>query len=403
MNKLKVNQQFDYVGDFYNGIAVVLDNDKGYNYITTKGNYLSDEWFDYANDFLNGYGKIVKNDKENLIKPDGTLLFDKYYDRIIPSSKNKLFSYGFVRVIIDNKMNYINCYGQTLLNDYVEECGDFYFSRAIVHDKDKFYVIDTKGNKLSDNYDYVTCYVDGYALVFNENKANILNIDCNLISNQWFDNCDYFHYGVARVQLGEKCNYIDTNGEILSDKWFEDGEDFDANGLCIVIENKKYNIINNRGNLLLEKWFDFIEKRITFCKNILYVIVDGDKYNFVNVAGKFLSDVWFDEIVTDVIAKRNGKSYSLNLNNDIIVYNDDEKQNKKEYYEHVNHPSHYNNYSFEVIDMFEKIYGKEATALWCEMTALKYRMRMGTKPDNDLKQDIEKEKWYLNKRLELIK
>ena len=37
------------------------------------------------------------------------------------------------------------------------------------------------------------------------------------------------------------------------------------------------------------------------------------------------------------------------------------------------------------------------------MTALKYRMRMGTKPDNDLKQDIEKEKWYLNKRLELIK
>lgn len=36
-------------------------------------------------------------------------------------------------------------------------------------------------------------------------------------------------------------------------------------------------------------------------------------------------------------------------------------------YEHVNHPPHYNHYSVECIDMMERIYGKEATALWCEM------------------------------------
>lgn len=66
-------------------------------------------------------------------------------------------------------------------------------------------------------------------------------------------------------------------------------------------------------------------------------------------------------------------------------------------YEYVNHPSHYNNYSMEVIDMMENIWGTEKTALWCEMTAFKYRMRMGTKPDNSIQQDIDKEKWYLNK------
>lgn len=51
-------------------------------------------------------------------------------------------------------------------------------------------------------------------------------------------------------------------------------------------------------------------------------------------------------------------------------------------YEHVNHSKHYNNYSVEVIDMMVSIYGIEATATWCEMTAFKYRMRVGTKPDN---------------------
>lgn len=81
----------------------------------------------------------------------------------------------------------------------------------------------------------------------------------------------------------------------------------------------------------------------------------------------------------------------------------EEQVNTTNKYEHVNHPSHYNNYSVEVIDMFERVYGVEATALWCEMTALKYRMRMGTKPDNSIEQDLKKEKWYLDKKQELLK
>ena len=49
-------------------------------------------------------------------------------------------------------------------------------------------------------------------------------------------------------------------------------------------------------------------------------------------------------------------------------------------YEMVNHPSHYNNYDIEVIDMIERIWGIEAVIQWCEITAFKYRMRVGTKP-----------------------
>lgn len=70
-------------------------------------------------------------------------------------------------------------------------------------------------------------------------------------------------------------------------------------------------------------------------------------------------------------------------------------------YEMVNHPTHYNNYSVEVIDMMLRIWGPEATILWCEMTAFKYRMRMGTKPDNSIEQDIKKENWYLGEAYSL--
>lgn len=70
-------------------------------------------------------------------------------------------------------------------------------------------------------------------------------------------------------------------------------------------------------------------------------------------------------------------------------------------YEMVNHPSHYNQYDIEVIDMIIKIWGPEAAALWCDITAFKYRMRMGAKPDNSIEQDIKKEQWYLNKSKEI--
>ena len=70
-------------------------------------------------------------------------------------------------------------------------------------------------------------------------------------------------------------------------------------------------------------------------------------------------------------------------------------------YEMVNQPTHYNSYSMECIDMMAMIWGAEATALWCEMTAFKYRMRLGNKPDNPIEQDLAKEAWYLAKAKEL--
>ena len=77
-----------------------------------------------------------------------------------------------------------------------------------------------------------------------------------------------------------------------------------------------------------------------------------------------------------------------------------EKEETTEY-EMVNHPTHYNNYDKEVIDMIEAIWGTYLASVWCEITAFKYRMRMGTKPGNDMDQDLNKEKWYLDKYAEL--
>lgn len=72
-----------------------------------------------------------------------------------------------------------------------------------------------------------------------------------------------------------------------------------------------------------------------------------------------------------------------------------------EKYEEVNHPQHYNNYDVEVIDMMERVFGREAVITFCKLNAFKYRMRAGTKPGQSADKDLNKERWYLNKMNEL--
>lgn len=67
--------------------------------------------------------------------------------------------------------------------------------------------------------------------------------------------------------------------------------------------------------------------------------------------------------------------------------------------EQVNHPVHYNLYEIETIEMMLKIWGIKETITFCEMTAFKYRMRLGLK--DNIEQDLAKEKWYLEKAKQL--
>ncbi len=62
-------------------------------------------------------------------------------------------------------------------------------------------------------------------------------------------------------------------------------------------------------------------------------------------------------------------------------------------------PDHYKQYPIEAIDMMIRIFGKRSVRDYCLITAFKYRMRLGHK--DDVTQELQKEKWYLDKASEL--
>lgn len=72
---------------------------------------------------------------------------------------------------------------------------------------------------------------------------------------------------------------------------------------------------------------------------------------------------------------------------------------KKEY-DYIN-PSHYLIGGKETFDIMVEIWGIESAITHCEMTAFKYRMRLGKKPDQPIERDLAKAKWYEDKANEL--
>ena len=139
-----------------------------------------------------------------------------------------------------------------------------------------------------DNFDK-----NGLAKVELNNKWNFIDTNGNLLSKQWFDYISYFENGFAKVMLNNKYNFIDVNCNLLSKQWFYIVYDFNEYGISKVKLNNKWNFIDTNGNLLSQQWFDNV---YNFNEYGISIVVLNKKCNLIDVNGKLLSQQWFDNI-----------------------------------------------------------------------------------------------------------
>jgi hypothetical protein len=179
---------------------------------------------------------------------------------------------------------------------------------------------------------------------------------------------------------------------------------YDESVLCKVAEYYNY-LISDENNVkdnfkALKKNFKLKEAIANFIIQSITQKLEGHneqiKDDDLKKLEKHIEKLIFEK--TEEIKEQCNEVVKLEPSNEIIKVETEQKT-----YEMVNHPTHYNNYDKEVIEMMINIWGPEETAIFCKLNAFKYRMRMGTKPNNDIKQDLNKEKWYLKKFHELKK
>lgn len=122
-----------------------------------------------------------------------------------------------------------------------------------------------------------------------------------------------------------KCNYIDEQGKIISDTWFEWIGDFyvDNDGFALVgRENHEYNYIDKQGKIVSDEWFKWLD---FFHNGFARVQRFDNSMNFINKDGKIISDEWFryvdyfDEYDRAVVERTNGELCKIDKNGKIVV------------------------------------------------------------------------------------
>lgn len=83
---------------------------------------------------------------------------------------------------------------------------------------------------------------------------NVVNTEGELMYEQWFDYIDCFLNGFAKVGLNGKSNFIDTKGKLLSEQWFDYAGNFsyDTEHARVWLKDKGWNYINTKGELVSE-------------------------------------------------------------------------------------------------------------------------------------------------------
>ena len=155
-----------------------------------------------------------------------------------------------------------------------------------------FYVVQDMLDKGAEPEDiFVEIGEEEYGLrrVYLNNKYNFIDGENKLLFDRWFDDTYDFKEGFAIVELDSEWNFINTEGRILSNQWFDNVWPF-IEGFAGVELNGKYNFINTDGRLLSQQWFDTVRD---FSEGFVGVELNG-KYNFINTEGQIAFDQWFD-------------------------------------------------------------------------------------------------------------
>ena len=78
--KFILDKWYEWIGDFYNEVALVGRENHEYNYIDKNGKLLLNDWFKWVEYFKDGFARVQRfDDTMNFITKDGKLLSNEWF------------------------------------------------------------------------------------------------------------------------------------------------------------------------------------------------------------------------------------------------------------------------------------------------------------------------------------
>lgn len=168
------------------------------------------EWFDKLSESNDGIIKVVLHNKTNYITQDGNFLWDKPLLEWFSGGKNFENGFAVVNLGFDIGYNWLKSNGEILCkNQAFEECFSFENGFAVFVDNDTYVnYMKTDGTVLAPDMKFDDCepFKGDYGLVKRNGNYNFINTQGKIMFDQWFDNISYYDGSYAQLYYnGQKC------------------------------------------------------------------------------------------------------------------------------------------------------------------------------------------------------
>jgi hypothetical protein len=173
-------------------------------------------------------------------------------------------------------------------------------------------------------YDFIGEFEYDVAYVIQNNKYNYINLEGELLCDEWFDDNDNFDSELDVVTLNGKKNVFSKyRCELLLDEWVDEVKTTFYDVAAEVYINKKINLMKDNGHLIFPEFVDeIIHDEVYNGQDYFYTFKLNGKYNFMGArTQEVLSRIWFDDVTNVEHDRHNtlawvvldGKEYTLDM------------------------------------------------------------------------------------------
>ena len=289
------NEMVDYTiyDDEFLAEAMLTCADCDWGFIDTVGEVKVPEEYSFVHNFVNGIAIVQKEDKWGFINKDNRKLLDFKYDAIqfLDNTNERI-----LRLYINHsKYGLIDTMGRAVISVIYDDVGELSEGLIPVEKNGLWGFVNEAGKLVIPcEYERAKGFHEGLAAVQKNRKWGFINPFNNIIIPFSYKDVGNFNGDLAWVK--EKYNYgfINSKGEIMIEAQFEDARDFEEKTARVRVEND-WGLINRSGIIVMKSKYNSIS---SFNKNGVAVVqLKSNLFSFINKAGERITTRRFEKIM----------------------------------------------------------------------------------------------------------
>lgn len=259
-----IQAQYDGVGNFSCGLALVQTGEKHY-FIDTTGKMINSAGFDEARDFRNNYARVKKDNVWGLIDRSGNFVIQPTYYHLGDVAANGLLSF---KLQSGGKEGFINTKNERVINPEYDNVTDFNNGVACVEIGDKMGAINAEGKwVIQPIYRDLEPVTGKDLVIFKENSSGsntslrgIMDHNGNIKVQALYKDIDDDETGngiLMTKNLSDKYGFIDVNGNTVIPFNYDYAIEFSGDYTAVATKKNdssygynNYSIIDRSGNIL---------------------------------------------------------------------------------------------------------------------------------------------------------